>query len=167
MARAPAPTASAASRRAASIDVREVLLGQRGEHGDRGDARGRQLVDGGTHHRGPTARVHGEVRRREVRDGSRRTGDGVRNVVELEVEEDVATTRRLARGEHGRRAVAQEGLEPDLHGRDVRAGRTGPGGDGREIGAVEGDGDGRQGDRGAHPSTPASIVVSAISSSAP
>ena len=96
-----------------------------------------------------------------MRDRARGTGDGVRDVVQLEVEEDVAAAGGLAGRAHGSVAVAQVGLQPDLHRRHVRAGRTRPGRDRGEVGSVEGDGDRGDERRGAHPSLPASSSSSA------
>ena len=86
-----------------------------------------QRLDGGPDHVRPAAGVHGEVVRRELGDRPGGAGDGVGDVVQLEVEEDVPAAAGLAaRSATASRPVPQEELEADLDRAHVRAGGRAP-----------------------------------------
>ncbi len=83
----------------------------------------------------------------QPRDRAHGAGDGVRDVVKLQVEEDRHT--QIDNSLHAIRAVSREKLQPGLHSADMAAQRFGPGQGLVEIGGVEGDKDGIGGECGA------------------
>src|SRR5690606_24041384 len=133
--------ADGVGRRAGEAEGGEVRLAERRQHGHRGDLRGGGRVDGGADHRGPAGGVHGQVGRLEARDRAGGAAHGRRDVVQLEVQEDLDAARAPHAGDDVR-PVPQVELQAHLDGGDVRRDQGGPARGRLQVGRVQRDGDG-------------------------
>ena len=92
--------------------------------------------------------MNGQVRRCERRDGAACSGNGCRNVVQLQIQEDrdvgvIGVPRSISGGENTAMTITTERFQPDLEASNMRRHAGRPGGKRRSIGRIESDSDGR------------------------